>query len=202
MTANQIDDKDTPLHLELQAEWAQWLVAHHDTSRGVWLRHAKKGAPRPTLTYAQALEVALCFGWIDGQKKRENVHYWLQRFTPRTANSIWSKINRDSALKYIADGRMQPSGLAEIERARADGRWNAAYDSASTAVVPADLQAAFATNLEARNFFATLNAQNRFAILFRIRTAKKAETRARRIAQFVDMLARHETLHPMPPSKT
>lgn len=199
MTVNQ--DNDTPLHLEWQAEWAQWLVAHHATSRGVWLRHAKKGAPRPTLTYAQALEVALCFGWIDGQKQRENVHYWLQRFTPRAANSIWSKVNRDSALKYIADGRMQPSGLAEIERARADGRWDAAYDSARTAVVPADLQAALAANPEAQKFFAALNAQNRFAILFRIRTAKKAETRTRRIAQFVDMLARHETLHPMPPSR-
>jgi uncharacterized protein YdeI (YjbR/CyaY-like superfamily) len=190
------NSNDDPVHLELQAEWAQWLVAHHDSARGVWLRIAKKGAPRPSLTYAEALEVALCFGWIDGQKQRENVHYWLQRFTPRSSKSIWSKINRDSALKYIRDGRMQPSGLAEVERAQADGRWDAAYASSSTVTVPPDLQAALAANRKAGDFFATLNAQNRFAMLFRIHTAKKPETRAKRIAQYVDMLAQHQTLHP------
>ena len=190
------NSNDDPVHLELQAEWAQWLVAHHDSARGVWLRIAKKGAPRPSLTYAEALEVALCFGWIDGQKQRENVHYWLQRFTPRSSKSIWSKINRDSALKYVRDGRMQPSGLAEVERAQADGRWDAAYASSSTVTVPPDLQAALAANRKASDFFATLNAQNRFAMLFRIHTAKKPETRARRIAQYVDMLAQHQTLHP------
>lgn len=193
--------KDNPLHLELQAEWAQWLVVHHNTSSGIWLRHAKKGAARATLTYAEALEVALCFGWIDGQKKRENVHYWLQRFTPRTGNSIWSKVNQASALKYIEDGRMQPSGLAKIERARADGRWDAAYDSARTSAVPPDLQAALDAKPKAKKFFATINAQNRYAILFRLQTAKKAETRIKRIAQFVGMLEREETLHPMPAKK-
>ena len=201
MSVDKNNSNDDPVHLELQAEWAQWLVANHADSRGVWLRIAKKGATRPSLTYAEALEVALCFGWIDGQKQRENVHYWLQRFTPRSANSIWSKVNQISALKYIEDGRMQPSGLAEIERARADGRWEAAYDSARTSTVPADLQAALDANAKAKKFFTEVNAQNRYAILFRLQTAKKPETRVKRIAQYVEMLAREETLHPMPVRK-
>ncbi len=190
------NSNDDPIHLELQAEWAQWLASHHASSRGVWLRIAKKGTVRPSLTYAEALEVALCFGWIDGQKRRENADYWLQRFTPRSSKSIWSQINRNSALKYMKDGRMQPSGLAEIQRAQADGRWNAAYASAGNATVPADLQAALNANRKAKDFFATLNAQNRYAILFRVHTAKKPETRAKRIAQYIDMLEQHQTLHP------
>lgn len=185
------------LHFGSQAEWARWLARHHAGSAGVWVRHAKKGAPEPSVSYPEALEVALCFGWIDGQKKSAGVEYWLQRWTPRTAKSIWSQVNREKALKYIEEGRMQPSGLAEVERARKDGRWDAAYASVSTATVPPDLQAAFDANPAAEAFFATLNSQNRYAVLFRIHTAKKPETRARRVAQFVEMLARRETVHPM-----
>lgn len=181
-----------------QAEFAQWLAENHDKCDGMWLRHAKKGAPAATVTYQEALEVALCFGWIDGLKKGEDAHYFRQRWTPRRARSIWSKINRDKALLYIEQGKMQPSGLAEVERARKDGRWEAAYDAVSQANVPADLQAAFDANPGAAEFFATLNSQNRYAVLFRIQTVKKAETRARKVAEFAAMLARHETLHPMP----
>jgi uncharacterized protein YdeI (YjbR/CyaY-like superfamily) len=188
-------------HFSSQAEWAQWLSANHASSAGVWVRHAKQGAPRPTVSHPEALEVALCFGWIDGQKKSLDAHYWLQRWTPRSARSIWSKVNRDSALRYIEDGRMQPSGLAEVQRAQRDGRWDAAYDGASRATVPADLQAALDANPAAREFFATLSAQNRYAVLFRIQTAKRETTRAARTEQFVRMLARGETIHPQKPRK-
>ncbi|MFL6659790.1 MAG: YdeI/OmpD-associated family protein [Massilia sp.] len=180
-----------------QAAFAQWLAEHQDTSNAVWLRHAKKGAPAATVSYQEALEVALCFGWIDGIKKAEDAHYFRQRWTPRRARSIWSKVNRDKALRYIEEGKMQPAGLREVERARQDGRWEAAYDAVSQATVPADLQAAFEQHPGAEAFFATLNSQNRYAVLFRIQTAKKPETRARKIAQFAAMLARHETLHPV-----
>jgi uncharacterized protein YdeI (YjbR/CyaY-like superfamily) len=189
---------DEVLFFATQAELAQWLAGHHGASDGVWLRHAKKGAPAPTVSYQEALEVALCFGWIDGLKKSEGEHYFRQRWTPRRARSIWSKINRDKALAYIEAGKMQPSGLAEVERARQDGRWEAAYDAPSQASVPPDLQAAFDAHPGAGAFFATLNSQNRYAVLFRIQTVKKAETRARKIAQFAAMLARHETLHRLP----
>ena len=183
------------LNFGSQAELAQWLAEHHGRSDGVWLRHAKKGAPQATVTYQEALEVALCFGWIDGTKKGEDKFYYRQRWTPRRARSIWSKINRDKALRYIEEGKMQPSGLAEIERARKDGRWDAAYDGGSVATVPPDLQAAFDANPGAEAFFKTLDSQNRYAVLFRVQTALKPETRAKRIAQFAAMLARHETLH-------
>ncbi len=187
---------DEVLSFGSQAEMAQWMAEHHARSDGVWLRHAKKGAPAATVSYQEALEVALCFGWIDGQKKAEDAFYFRQRWTPRRARSIWSKINRDKALRYIDEGKMQPSGLAEVERARKDGRWEAAYDGGGKATVPPDLQAAFDASPGAGAFFATLDSQNRYAVLFRIQTAKKPETRARRIAQFAAMLARHETLHP------
>ena len=191
-------DIEEVLFFGSQAEFAQWLAAYHGTCDGMWLRHAKKGAPAATVTYQEALEVALCFGWIDGIKKSEGAHYFRQRWTPRRARSIWSKINRDKALLYIEQGKMQPSGLAEVERAQKDGRWEAAYDGASKAVLPEDLLAAFDANPGAAEFFATLNAQNRYAVLFRIQTASKPETRARKVAQFAAMLARRETLHPMP----
>ena len=193
-----MQETEEALFFGSQAELAQWLAGNHDKSDGVWLRHAKKGAPAATVTYQEALEVALCFGWIDGLKKSEGEHYFRQRWTPRRARSIWSKINRDKALAYIEQGKMQPSGLAEVERARKDGRWDAAYDAVSKAEVPDDLLAAFAANPGAAEFFATLNSQNRYAVLFRIQTVKKAETRARKIAEYAAMLARHETLHPMP----
>lgn len=179
-----------------QAEWAHWLERHHGDTGGIWMKLAKKGAPQPALTQAEALEVALCFGWIDGQRKSLDEHYCLQRYTPRRARSIWSKINRDKALAYIEQGKMQPSGLAEIERARKDGRWDAAYDAASVATVPPDLQAALDAEPAAASFFKCLTAQNRYAILFRIQSARKPETRARRVAQFTAMLARGETIYP------
>lgn len=189
------------LQFSLQAEWAQWLAQHHAASKGVWLRHAKKGAPAPTVSYAEALEVALCFGWIDSQKKSDNAHYFLQRWSPRGPRSIWSQVNREKVLAYIQSGHMQPPGLAEIERAQRDGRWDAAYEPASRAQIPTDLQAALEARPDAATFFAGISAQNRYAVLFRLQTAKKPETRARRLAQFVDMLSRGETIYPQPASK-
>jgi len=162
----------------------------------VWLRLAKKGAEGPTVSYAEAVESALCFGWIDGQKRAESEHYWLQRFTPRTAKSIWSRINRAKAEALVAAGQMRPAGLLEIDRAKGDGRWDAAYPSASNAVVPDDLQAALDANKKAKAFFATIDGRNRYAVLFRIQNSKKHETRAKKIAQFVEMLAKGERLHP------
>ncbi len=145
---------------------------------------------------AEALEVALAWGWIDAQKRAHDDSWWLQRFTPRGPRSMWSKINREKALALIAAGEMKPPGMAEVERARRDGRWDSAYDSPSRASVPDDLAAALAASPRARAFFATLDSANRYAVLYRVQTARKAETRARRIAQLVAMLARHEKLHP------
>jgi uncharacterized protein YdeI (YjbR/CyaY-like superfamily) len=179
-----------------QNEWENWLAKNEGTSTGTWLRLAKKGAKQPTLTYAQSLESALCYGWIDGQKQAESEEYWLQRFTRRTPKSIWSKLNKDKAEALIAAGRMHPPGLREIEKAKKDGRWEMAYTSASNSSVPDDLQAALDANPEARIFFATLNSRNRYAILFRIQNAKKPETRVRKIEEFVDMLSRGVTFYP------
>jgi uncharacterized protein YdeI (YjbR/CyaY-like superfamily) len=187
---------DTPVLLfKTSKAWATWLAKHHDQSRGLWLRLAKKDAAVTSLTYPEALDVALCHGWIDGQKKADDAQHWLQKFTPRGARSIWSKINCGKALALIEQGLMQPAGLKEIERARADGRWEAAYDGARNATVPPDLQAALDANKKAAAFFATLDSTNRYAILFRTHNVKKPETRAKRIAQFVAMLARHEKIH-------
>ncbi len=179
-----------------QRDWQAWLKKNHESVPGVWLRIAKKSSSSPSMTYHEALETALCYGWIDGQKRPDSEQSWLQRFAPRGKKSIWSKINRDKALALIESGKMQPAGLREIERAKQDGRWEAAYDSARTSVVPADLQAALDSNARAREFFATLNGANRYAVLFRIQTVKKAETRARKIEQFVAMLERGEKIHP------
>jgi uncharacterized protein YdeI (YjbR/CyaY-like superfamily) len=187
---------DPNLTLQTQAEWEAWLEQYGQVSTGVWLLLAKKGAAHPTVSYAEAVESALCFGWIDGQKRAQDEHYWLQRFTPRTAKSIWSKINKAKAEALIASGRVRAAGLREIERARQDGRWDAAYASASTATVPEDYQQALDANIAAKDFFATLNSQNRYAILFRIQAVKKQETRARKIAEFVEMLSKGEKLHP------
>lgn len=173
-----------------------WLRKNHSASDGVWLEIAKPGAPEATISYAEAVDVALCYGWIDGQKKGKDAAYWLQRFTPRRARSIWSKANREKAEALVAAGRMQSSGQAEIDRAKADGRWDAAYDGARTAAVPPDLQAALDAQPKARAFFATLNAANRYAVLWRVQTAKKPETRASRIEKLVAMLARGEKIHP------
>jgi len=179
-----------------QKAWETWLAANHATSAGVWLRLAKKGSPIQSVTYNEALEAALCYGWIDAQKQPESEQAWLQRFTPRRPKSIWSKVNREKAAALIKAARMQPAGLEQIERAKQDGRWDAAYDSPGAAEVPEDLQSALDRNPQARAFFRTLDRANRYAVLWRIQTAKKAETRARRIRQFVEMLERHEKLHP------
>lgn len=181
---------------ENQVAWADWLAAHHQTARAVWLRIARAQAPVSSVSYAEAIDMALCFGWIDGQKQAASAHFWLQRMTPRGARSMWSRINRDKAMRLIDEGHMQPAGLREIERAKEDGRWGAAYAGARTATVPEDLQAALDANPRAKAFFAGLDGSNRYAILFRVQTAKKAETRARRIAAFVAMLARREKIHP------
>lgn len=184
------------LAFEGQRDWEGWLKKHHAGSAGVWLRIAKKGAGEVSLSYAEALDAALCYGWIDGQKKGQGAHHWLQRFTPRSARSIWSKKNCANALALIEQGRMKPPGLKEVERAQGDGRWGQAYDSPRTASVPPDLQAALDAQPGAKAFFATLNSANRYAVLWRVQTAKRPETRARRIEQLVQMLARGEKLHP------
>lgn len=186
---------DPILGLSSQADWSEWLEKNHGRSKGVLLRIAKKGA-KESLTYVEALDVALAWGWIDSQKRALDDSAWLQRFSPRTPKSPWSKINRAKAEAQIAAGTMQPPGLAEVERAKRDGRWKRAYDGARTSAVPTDLAAAFAKNARANAFFETLDSANRYAILYRVQTAKKPETRAERIERFVGMCARRETLHP------
>jgi uncharacterized protein YdeI (YjbR/CyaY-like superfamily) len=176
--------------------WLTWLERHHATSGGVMVKLAKKGSPTRSITYQEALDGALRWGWIDGQAKPYDAHAWLRKFTPRGARSVWSKINRDKALGLIARGEMQAPGLVEVERAQRDGRWDAAYDSPRTAAVPEDLSVALARNRRAQAFFAQLNAANRYAILWRLQTAKRPETRVRRIEQFIAMLAKGEKLHP------
>lgn len=177
------------------AAWDAWLAENHGTP-GVRLQLAKKGSGVRSVTYAEAVEVALAWGWIDGKAKRIDDVWYEQRFTPRTSDSLWSKINREKALAMIEAGTMRPPGLAAIERAKQNGRWETAYESWGTATVPDDLQAAFDANPEAAAFFATLKGQNRYAVLHRIATAKRPETRRQRIAKFVEMLAKHEVLHP------
>lgn len=178
------------------AEFARWLTKHHASSRGIWLQLMKKASGRESISYQEALGVALAWGWIDGQLKSLHAHSFLRKFTPRGARSIWSKINRDKALALIAAGEMKPAGLAEVERAKADGRWDVAYDSAKTAKVPPDLAAALAKSPRAKAFFAELEARNRYAVLFRIQAPKKAETRARKVLEIVAMLERGEKFHP------
>ncbi|WP_034269296.1 YdeI/OmpD-associated family protein [Haloechinothrix halophila] len=179
------------------AAWRDWLSEHHATSPGVWLVLAKKGTTEPTcLRYDQALDEALCHGWVDGQVRRRDEATYLQRFTPRRPRSTWSKRNVRIIERLRAEGRMHPAGVAEVERAKADGRWDAAYDGSTTMSVPADLTAALAEEPEAQAMFDVLTSRNRYAILHRITTAKRPETRARRIDQFVAMLARGETLYP------
>ncbi|MES2940456.1 MAG: YdeI/OmpD-associated family protein [Pseudomonadota bacterium] len=177
------------------AAWERWLAKHHDGGGGLWLRIAKAGGGLKSVTYAEALDVALCWGWIDGQKKPEDERAWLQRFTPRTARSPWSQRNREHVERLAAAGRMQPPGLAAVEAARADGRWDRAYAPSSTAEVPADLQAALDRKPKARAFFQALDRANRYAILYRVQQAVRPETRAKRIAQFVEMLGRGEKIH-------
>jgi uncharacterized protein YdeI (YjbR/CyaY-like superfamily) len=187
---------DERLPFASQDEWRAWLAEHHADSDGVWIAFARKASGIPTVTYAEAVEVALTYGWIDGQARSIDETRYGQRFTPRRARSRWSKINRAKVEKLIAAGKMQPAGLAEVERAKADGRWDAAYDSPTTATVPDDLRGALDANPAAAKLFDELDGSNRYAILHRIQEATRPETRARRIARFVEMLARGETLHP------
>ncbi len=177
-------------------EFSDWLDREHDTSPGVWLRIGKKGAAEPSVSYAAALEAALCYGWIDAQKRAGDDSHWLQRFAPRKPRSAWSRVNREKAEALIAAGRMHPAGLREVERARADGRWDAAYPPQSRASIPPDLQAALEGSPRAAAFFATLNSINRYAILYRLQTAKRPDTRERRLRSFVAMLERGEKIHP------
>lgn len=195
-TNNESKDADPILELPSMKAWEAWLRANHDRSAGVFLRIEKKGAGDSSLTYAAALEAALAWGWIDGQKRALDETAWLQRFTRRARRSPWSKINRARAETLIASGRMQKPGLAEVERARRDGRWERAYDGSRTSTVPDDLAQALDRDPRARAFFATLDAANRYAILYRVTTAKRPDTRAKRIATFVAMCAAHRPLHP------
>lgn len=188
-------DTEPPTRFATRRGFESWLRRHHATADSLWLLIAKAGAERSTVTYPEAVEAALCHGWVDGQKKALDAHYWLQRFTPRRPRSLWSKINCAKALALIEAGRMQPAGQAEVDRALKDGRWEMAYDGARTASVPDDLEAALRATPKARDFFAQLDATNRYAILWRVQTAKKPETRAKRIATLVAMLADGEKIH-------
>ena len=178
-----------------RSEWDAWLREHHDDSNGVWLLLAKKGAPRATVTQPEAVEVALCFGWIDGQVGRHDEHFYKQRFTQRRARSKWSQLNCQRASELIANGLMQPPGLEQVELAKADGRWDAAYEPQSSATVPPDFAQALAANPPAEEFFATLTGVRRYSFLYRIQDAKRPETRARRIEKFVALLAERKTLN-------
>ncbi len=191
---------DTPTLFKSAKAFETWLKRHHATSAGLWLKIAKRSCDEASVTYLEAVEIALCWGWIDSQKKGLDEQYFLQRFTPRRARSVWSKVNVKKVAALIDEGRMQAPGLAQIEAAKADGRWAQAYDGARTSVVPDDLAAALDAAPQAKEFFSTINAANRYAVLWRIQTAMKAETRARRIAQLVEMLARGETVHIFKPT--
>jgi uncharacterized protein YdeI (YjbR/CyaY-like superfamily) len=177
------------------AAWDAWLAANWERQEGVWIRMAKKASGIPSVTHAEAIEVALCWGWIDGQRRGLDATWFLQKFTPRRKRSLWSRVNVGKVEALIAAGRMRPPGLAEVEAARADGRWEAAYASARTAEVPDDLQAALASRPKARAFFDTLTGANRYAVLWRLMTAKTERTRAARLEKIVAMLESGETFH-------
>ncbi|HUX84406.1 MAG TPA: YdeI/OmpD-associated family protein [Chitinophagaceae bacterium] len=176
-------------------KWLDWLHKNHEKQEGLWVRIAKKGSQIPTVTYAEALETALCYGWIDGQKKPLDEDYWLQRFTPRRRNSIWSRVNCQKAEQLILDGKMHAAGLKAVDLARKDGRWDRAYESQSKATPPEDLLEALEKNPAAKAFFAGLDRINRYAILFRIHNTKGPEKRAAKLAQLVDQLARQKKIH-------
>ncbi|MEO8910780.1 MAG: YdeI/OmpD-associated family protein [Gemmatimonadaceae bacterium] len=178
-----------------QKEWESWLRKNHRTSTGIWMRLAKKASGIPSITYPDAVESALCYGWIDGLKRPESETAWLQRFTARRPRSMWSEINRQRALALIGAERMQAAGLEEVERARKDGRWEAAYGSQAAVTIDREFEKALNKRRRAVEFFKTISAANRYAILWRIQTAKKPETRERRIREYVEMLEKGETLH-------
>ena len=181
------------LPFESKKKFAEWLAKNHDKSAGVWMKLAKKATGILSVTYAEAVEVALCYGWIDGQAGSFDEQYFLQKFTPRRPKSIWSKINVEKVERLIASGEMKSSGLKAVEAAKQDGRWDAAYSSPKNIVVPEDFQSALEKNKKAKAFFESLTGSKRYSFLFRIETAKKAETRMKRILQFVEMLEKGET---------
>ena len=191
----------SPTHLpviafEKQEDWADWLEDHHANANGIWVRLAKKASGLQSLSYDEALDVALCYGWIDSQKKGFDDQWWLQEFTPRRARSIWSKRNRQTAERLIASGEMKPSGLRTVEEAKENGQWDKAYDPPSTATVPDDFRKELDKNEGAKIFFASLNSRNRYAILHRIQTAKKPQTRKKRIQRSIEMLKKNEKIYP------
>ena len=189
------DDGLPTLSFPSQAAWEEWLERNHQ-SEGVWIKIAKRGAGIESVRYPEVLDSALCFGWIDGRREALDEHHFLQRFTPRRSRSKWSRINRDNAERLIAEGRMRPAGLAEVERAKADGRWAAAYEGQRSVEMPDDLMRELEARPRAKAFFAELNKQNRYAILYRLQDAKRPETRARRLEQFVAMLEAGEKPYP------
>jgi uncharacterized protein YdeI (YjbR/CyaY-like superfamily) len=183
------------LSLESARAWAAWLAKHHAASPGVWLRLDRKTAATASLTYPEALHLALAYGWIDGQRRSYDTRSWLIKFTPRGARSGWSRINREKALALIQAGRMKRPGLRAVEQAKRDGRWATAYDPQSRAAIPPDLEAALRKSPKAKAFFATLSSRNRYAILYRLQTVKRPETRARRLRDYIDMLLAGKTFH-------
>ena len=176
--------------------WDAWLAENHEGADGIWVKIAKKSTGIETVAYPEVLDVAISYGWIDGQRRALDETWFLQKFTPRRERSQWSRINRDKATRLIEEGRMKPAGMREVERAKADGRWDAAYEPQTTSAVPPDLQAELDADPRAREFFESLSSQNRYAILYRLQDAKRPETRARRLATFVQMLKERRTLHP------
>jgi uncharacterized protein YdeI (YjbR/CyaY-like superfamily) len=178
------------------AAWERWLARNHERSQGVWIAIAKQGSAIKSVRYPHVLELAICFGWIDGRRRALDEHRFLQRSTPRRPRGRWSRLNRELAERMIEAGAMRPAGLVEVQRARADGRWSSAYEPQSAATVPPDLQAALDASAAAASAFAALSSQNRYAILYRLGEAKRAQTRARRLAKFVTMLQDGETIHP------
>jgi len=191
-----VGSADEPtLPFETRDAWEAWLAANHESESGVWIRFARKASGVRSVTHAEALEVALCYGWIDARSRGVDGTHWVQRFTPRSRRSTWSKVNREKAVALIERGAMRPAGLREVERARADGRWDAAYDPPSTATVPDDLREALDRDPEARAFFESLDSRNRYAILYRLQAAKRPETRARRLETFVTMLSEGRTIY-------
>ncbi len=184
------------MSFETQQDWERWLTEHHTDTVGIWLKIAKKETGIPSVNYSEALDSALCYGWIDGQKASFDDQYWLQKFTPRRPKSIWSKVNCDKATALIAEGRMQPEGIRQVELAKADGRWESAYESQSKITIPADFQSELDKNQKAKDFFSTLDSINRYAILFRIHSAKKPATRSARINKFIEMLSNNQKIYP------
>ena len=193
--ASSVKPEDPTRAFKDAKAWESWLAKNHKAADGIWMRLAKKASGIKSITYPEALEVALCYGWIDGLKRPESPTTWLQRFTPRRRRSIWSEINRNKALGLIAGGRMMPAGLEEIERAKRDGRWDAAYASPKAATMPPDFQKELNRHPKAKAFFKTISRTNSYAIMWRIQTAKKPETRARRIATYIEMLEKGDTIH-------